>query len=289
MLGFPTANMKIPWSEDVGSLAGDAKAVLHFAENIPTGIYAAYASVEDGHDSGVYKVRCLSAQCCWCDSAKHDNTAPLALPLSSPFPSQVAMSVGWNPTFTDVKAKTIEPWILHDYPQDFYGCNLRLLVAAYIRPEVKFESFDELIAEIKADGEYCSELLEQEEFLSLRDDAFFKPLPKLPSIDAVALQEATESSDQAVQNLRSACLEHGFFVIDNHKVPTELIDRAFGAASSFFELDEATKQRHGGTEATNYRGIIVSHLIIAFMSIYGNYHYHNSVIITIITRRPTIL
>ena len=31
------------------------------------------------------------------------------------------MSVGWNPTFKDLEYKTIEPWILHDYPEDFYG------------------------------------------------------------------------------------------------------------------------------------------------------------------------
>ena len=32
------------------------------------------------------------------------------------------MSVGWNPTFKDLKYKTIEPWILHDFEEDFYGC-----------------------------------------------------------------------------------------------------------------------------------------------------------------------
>ena len=28
------------------------------------------------------------------------------------------MSMGWNPTFDDVKAKTVEPWILHDFDED---------------------------------------------------------------------------------------------------------------------------------------------------------------------------
>ena len=36
--------------------------------------------------------------------------------------------MGWNPTFDDVEAKTIEPWILHHFDQDFYGCYLRLLL-----------------------------------------------------------------------------------------------------------------------------------------------------------------
>ena len=62
MLGFPTANMAIPWGRDVKSLDADAAQVLRFAENIPTGIYAAYASVEDGHDTGVYKATKIRPQ-----------------------------------------------------------------------------------------------------------------------------------------------------------------------------------------------------------------------------------
>ena len=31
---------------------------------------------------------------------------------------KVAMSMGWNPTFTDVKAKTVEPWILHTFDEE---------------------------------------------------------------------------------------------------------------------------------------------------------------------------
>ena len=70
----------------------------------------------------------------------------------------------------------------------------------------------------------------------------------------MALAAATQSNDPAVQCLRSACLEHGFFVIDNHNVPTDLIDRAFVAASGFFALDSEQKAGHAGTAATNYRG-----------------------------------
>jgi len=48
--------MDIAWGKDPASLDEEAASVLDFAENIETGIYAAYASVEDGSDSGVYKV-----------------------------------------------------------------------------------------------------------------------------------------------------------------------------------------------------------------------------------------
>lgn len=133
MLGFPTANLKIRWdAEDEGAgkgraaLADEERAVLDFASDAETGIYAAFACVEDGEDRGVYKV---------------------------------AMSVGWNPTFTDLKRKTIEAWILHDYAADFYGRTLRLLVLARVRPELKFGSLDELTDAIREDGAFCSAAL----------------------------------------------------------------------------------------------------------------------------------
>eukprot|EP00040_Diaphanoeca_grandis_P032379 m.196061 g.196061 ORF g.196061 m.196061 type:complete len:178 (-) comp32602_c3_seq1:34-567(-) len=141
MLGFPTANMEIKWEGKPDDLSEDEKKVLDFATNHETGIYAALACVEDGNDKGIYKA---------------------------------AVSVGWNPTFTDVAKKTIEPWILHDYDKDFYDCNLRLLVIAYTRPEEKFNGLDELIDAIKTDGVFCSDLLDTEEFVGLIDHTFFK-------------------------------------------------------------------------------------------------------------------
>ena len=48
--------MHIPWDEDPATLSEDEAAVLNFTETIQTGIYAAYACVDDGPDAGVYKV-----------------------------------------------------------------------------------------------------------------------------------------------------------------------------------------------------------------------------------------
>ena len=97
--------MSVRWDaiEDTSHITQEEAAVLSFARDIETGIYAAYACVEDGADTGVYKVEPARAL--------HLTSSP-----------QVAMSVGWNPTFADLKYKTIEPWILHDYDEDFYGC-----------------------------------------------------------------------------------------------------------------------------------------------------------------------
>lgn len=147
LLGFPTANMEIKWEpaatemETAVELSADEAAVRRFIDGCNTGIYAALACVEDGPDAGVYKA---------------------------------AVSVGWNPTFTDVKAKTIEPWILHEFEDDFYECHLKLMVLGYIRPELKFTTLDALIAEIKADGEFTETELDKTAYAGCTDDPFFQ-------------------------------------------------------------------------------------------------------------------
>jgi len=48
---------------------------------------------------------------------------------------KMVMSIGWNPYFDNTE-KTVEPWLLHDFGEDFYGEELRLAIVGYIRPEV---------------------------------------------------------------------------------------------------------------------------------------------------------
>lgn len=73
---------------------------------------------------------------------------------------KMVMSIGWNPYFNNAE-KTIvsvlkltthplqvlffllissivtqEPWLLHDFDEDFYGEELHLIIVGYIRPEV---------------------------------------------------------------------------------------------------------------------------------------------------------
>lgn len=180
-LGFPTANLKISWDALASprALGPEERAVLEFAES-DTGIYCALATVEDGPDKGVYKV---------------------------------AMSLGWNPTFKDVKAKVIEPWILHKFEENFYGCHLRLLVLGYIRPEVAFESVDELIKEIQADGDFCAAALDSPSLAHFRDDIFLHPTAAAPAVGApVAVAPAAEPSTAAQADrppLFAACVQVG--------------------------------------------------------------------------------
>ena len=71
--------------------------------------------------------------------------------------------------FGDLERKTVEAWLLHDFAADFYGRTLRLLIVGYVRPELKFDSLDGLVAAIRADGDF----VERELGDAPEDDGFF--------------------------------------------------------------------------------------------------------------------
>jgi len=177
-LGFPTANMRIRWdaatdATEATQLSMEEHEVLEFAKSAKTGIYCAFGYVEGVSRHSVHKV---------------------------------AMSMGWNPTFTDVKAKTIEPWILHDFAGDFYGRYLRLLVVGYIRPEVRFESVEELVAEIRADGSFCNKVLDNPELAPFQNDAFLRPWTAQADAKPSALQPRPTSASTWSGLAVSSCL-----------------------------------------------------------------------------------
>ena len=62
---------------------------------------------------------------------------------------QGMLSIGFNPTFNG-KTQTIEVHIL-DFDKDIYGETLSVEFIEYLRGEQKFNSADELVAEIKRD------------------------------------------------------------------------------------------------------------------------------------------
>ncbi|XP_047069152.1 bifunctional riboflavin kinase/FMN phosphatase-like isoform X2 [Lolium rigidum] len=85
---------------------------------------------------------------------------------------KMVMSIGWNPYFHNSE-KTIEPWILHDFSEDFYGEELSLAIIGYIRPEANFSSVESLIERIREDGRIA------EKALDLPIYACYKDLPYL--------------------------------------------------------------------------------------------------------------
>lgn len=43
-----------------------------------------------------------------------------------------------NPYFNN-KTKTVEPHLLHEFSDDFYGSEIRLVITGYLRPEANFD------------------------------------------------------------------------------------------------------------------------------------------------------
>ena len=68
-----------------------------------------------------------------------------------------AISVGWNPTFGEGRPISVEAHLL-DYTGDLYDRPLRLEFRRFLRHELKFDSVEELIAQMQLDIEQTREL-----------------------------------------------------------------------------------------------------------------------------------
>ncbi|XP_071714379.1 bifunctional riboflavin kinase/FMN phosphatase-like [Rutidosis leptorrhynchoides] len=88
---------------------------------------------------------------------------------------KMAMSIGWNPYFNNAE-KTIEPWLLHKFDEDFYGEELDLVIVGYIRPEANFTSLESLVAKIHEDGKTAANALELPLYAKYKDERYFKSI-----------------------------------------------------------------------------------------------------------------
>jgi riboflavin kinase / FMN adenylyltransferase len=68
-----------------------------------------------------------------------------------------AISVGWNPTFGEGRPITVEAHLL-DFSDDLYDQQLRLEFRRFLRHELRFDSIDELIAQMQLDIQQTREL-----------------------------------------------------------------------------------------------------------------------------------
>mmetsp|Transcript_9811 Transcript_9811/g.13218 ORF Transcript_9811/g.13218 Transcript_9811/m.13218 type:complete len:166 (-) Transcript_9811:27-524(-) len=86
---------------------------------------------------------------------------------------EMVMSIGWNPHFNDLEHKTAEAHILHEFEEDFYGQEMKLIAVGHIRGQIKFDSLDELIAAIQNDIDISKKQLKLEAHASYQNDPFF--------------------------------------------------------------------------------------------------------------------
>ncbi|XP_067208040.1 riboflavin kinase isoform X2 [Linepithema humile] len=84
---------------------------------------------------------------------------------------KMVASIGWNPYYKNEK-KSMEVHILHKFQNDFYGEELKVIIAGYIRPERDFSSLEELIKEIKNDIAITEQQLEEPVANKLKNDDF---------------------------------------------------------------------------------------------------------------------
>lgn len=81
---------------------------------------------------------------------------------------EMVMSIGWNPYFDNAK-KTIEPWLLHEFENDFYGEELALVCCGYIRPEADFTTLEALVERIHRDAQVARVMLKTDPFSATRE------------------------------------------------------------------------------------------------------------------------
>ncbi|PUZ38767.1 hypothetical protein GQ55_9G222400 [Panicum hallii var. hallii] len=86
---------------------------------------------------------------------------------------KMVMSIGWNPYFDNTE-KTVEPWLLHDFGEDFYDEELRLAIVGYIRPEANFPSLESLIERIHEDGRIAEKALDLPMYAKYKDSPYLR-------------------------------------------------------------------------------------------------------------------
>jgi riboflavin kinase len=89
----------------------------------------------------------------------------------------MVMSVGWNPYYKNT-VRSVEIHILHEFPKDFYGHNLNIIILGFIRPEYDYVSLDSLIEDIKTDIQVTRNSLERAPYAKFKEDDFLRTFPE---------------------------------------------------------------------------------------------------------------
>lgn len=94
------------------------------------------------------------------------------VPSRDSVPRKAAVSIGWNPFYKNTH-KTLEVHLMHNYAEDFYGEELRVVLLGYTRPECDFSSLDALIEAINEDIAWTSRTLDRPEHASYPSHSSF--------------------------------------------------------------------------------------------------------------------
>jgi len=141
---------------------------------------AAVAAQLETLDTGIY--------CGWC---------AIGQPADGSAVYKAAISVGHNPTYKGedaTKHKMIEPYLLHEFPEDFYDQDIRVVVCGYIRPEADFSGEADFMKALKAaigsDVDITAQVMDTPEYVALAKDAFL--FTATPESFAASLEGSVE-------------------------------------------------------------------------------------------------
>ncbi|KAI3983786.1 hypothetical protein MKX01_005403 [Papaver californicum] len=109
-------------------------------------------------------------------------------------------------------------------------------------------------------GRTVKDLTESSDLKSIPSEYLFPTNPEeveeaeqqIPIIDYYLLTSGSpEQRSQIIDNLRSACLDWGFFMVINHGVPESLINEMLNLCLSFFDLNPDEKSDYVGKHVLN--------------------------------------
>ncbi|KAL8882313.1 MAG: hypothetical protein Q9198_000672 [Flavoplaca austrocitrina] len=83
----------------------------------------------------------------------------------------MVMSIGWNPFYKNT-VRSVEVHIMHDFPNDFYGARMNLLILGFVRPEYDYVDRESLIKDIRTDIEVARKSLDRGAYVRLKDDPY---------------------------------------------------------------------------------------------------------------------
>ncbi|KAI7848027.1 hypothetical protein BDC45DRAFT_471754 [Circinella umbellata] len=84
----------------------------------------------------------------------------------------MVMSLGWNPYYKNEK-RSAEVHIIHEFAEDFYGIDIRVIVLGYVRPEQNYPSLDALIRDIRTDVEVAKKSLQRPAYEAFKKNELF--------------------------------------------------------------------------------------------------------------------
>jgi len=141
-LGCPTANLP-------------DESFAPYANDLYNGVFFGYASV-NLPDEAQNPVGSNTGE-----KEEHEKVWPMV------------MSVGWNPYFKNEK-KTAEVHIMHDFRQDFYDQEQRVIVLGRIRSQFDYTSIEALMEDIDMDKTVALNSLARAEWKKYEKDGFLQ-------------------------------------------------------------------------------------------------------------------